>query len=200
MGTQPPAEAAAVREVKTVMAEKVKKTVKKIKVDLDKCNGCRSCEIACAAFHAVPKYSNFNPARARIRVHINERNDEWIAVRSTDYTKAECDARRVYQIEGREFHDCSFCGTICPSRDLYYEPDSGLPLKCDMCESDPPLDEPMCVQICSRDALTYSEEEAWVDAEEEVRPAEMEVSIRSLIDKYGFDKLLDNVARISQKS
>ncbi|MDH3884262.1 MAG: 4Fe-4S binding protein, partial [Desulfobacterales bacterium] len=32
-----------------------KKIVKQIKVDLDKCIGCRACEIACSAFHATPK-------------------------------------------------------------------------------------------------------------------------------------------------
>jgi Fe-S-cluster-containing dehydrogenase component len=183
------------------MAETVKKTVKRIKVDLDKCNGCRSCEIACASFHANPRYSNFNPARARIRMHINEVHDEWIAIRSTDYTKAECDGRRSYTIQGREFHDCSFCGTICPSRDIFYEPDSGLPLKCDMCENDPPMDEPMCVQICSRDALTYCEEEIEVPLSEQKLPGDdMEIGLQQLVDKYGFDKLIDSVARLAQKS
>ena len=50
------------------MGEKKKKVVKTIKVDVDKCNGCRACEVACSAFHAAPKYSSNNPARARIRV------------------------------------------------------------------------------------------------------------------------------------
>lgn len=182
------------------MGETVRKLVKRIKVDLDQCNGCRSCEIACAAYHAKPRYSNFNPARARIRVHINEQKDEWIAVRSTDYTKAECDARRAYTIKGEEYHDCTFCGTICPSRDIFYEPDSGLPLKCDMCESDPPLAEPMCVQICSRNALTYHEEEIEAPLVESQLPGDdMEIGLQHLVDKYGYDKLLDQVARLSQK-
>ena len=48
------------------------KIVKNIKVDIDKCTGCRACEQACAAFHAVPKYSIMNPARARIQVVVDE--------------------------------------------------------------------------------------------------------------------------------
>ena len=48
------------------------KIVKEIKVDIDKCTGCRACEMACSAFHAKPKYSSINPARARIRVVIDE--------------------------------------------------------------------------------------------------------------------------------
>ena len=48
------------------MSKPAKKKIKEIKVDLSKCNGCRACEKACAAFHAIPKYSSFNPARSRI--------------------------------------------------------------------------------------------------------------------------------------
>ena len=50
------------------MGELKKKKVKVIKIDLDKCNGCRSCEMICSAFHAKPKYSSNNPERSRIRL------------------------------------------------------------------------------------------------------------------------------------
>jgi len=50
------------------MSEKKKKIVKTIKIDVDKCNGCRACEAVCSAFHATPKYSSNNPSRSRIRV------------------------------------------------------------------------------------------------------------------------------------
>ena len=33
---------------------KIKKKIKTIKIDADKCNGCRACEIVCSAFHATP--------------------------------------------------------------------------------------------------------------------------------------------------
>ena len=49
-------------------AEKKKKIVKTIRVNVDKCNGCRACEVICSAFHATPKYSSSNPERSRIRV------------------------------------------------------------------------------------------------------------------------------------
>jgi len=38
------------------MANRMTKTVKVIKVDLDKCIGCRACELACSAFHAKPRW------------------------------------------------------------------------------------------------------------------------------------------------
>lgn len=171
-----------------------KKKVRTIKVNLDKCNGCRGCELACSAYHAKPKYSSINPARSRIRVVMDLLNDEYVPIRATDYTKAACDGRRVYTINGKDYSECSFCGTICPTRDLFKEPDSGLPLKCDLCEDEK---EPLCVQACPSGALTYEETEE--EAEEAVKPGEMDLGLKSLVDKYGLQKMEDAFARMSQK-
>ncbi len=171
------------------------KIVKEIKVDLDKCIGCRTCELVCSAFHAKPKYSSTNPARARIRVVKDELNDVYIPIRAGDYTKTECTGRHVYTIKGKEYTECSFCRVSCPARDYFKEPDSGLPLKCDMCENDPPLEEPMCVQACQFDALTYEEREE--EVEEEAPQEELEIGLEALADKYGLDKVMDTIARMS---
>lgn len=181
------------------MGEPVKKKVKKIKINIDKCIGCRACEVACSAFHAKPKYSSINPAKSRIRVVVDLLNDEYVPIHAGDYTQAECDGRHVYVVNGKEYSECSFCRAVCPTRDLFKEPDSGLPLKCDMCEDDPPLTEPMCVQVCRVGALTYEETEEEVDEEQEVRPNEMELGLQSLAEKYGLQELVDTVTRMAQK-
>jgi len=180
-----------------VKSELIKKKVKRINVDLDKCNGCRACELVCSAFHATPKYSSNNPSRARIRVVTDEINDEYVPIRATDYTKASCDGRRVYTIKGKEYSECSFCGSVCPARNLFKDPDSGLPLKCDLCEDDPPQKEPLCVQACSLNALTYEEVEE--EVEEEAAPDEVALGLKSLLDRHGYEQLADTFARISQK-
>ncbi len=177
------------------MSEKKKKIVKIIKVDLDKCNGCRACEVACSAFHALPKYSSNNPARSRIRVIHEPLRDVYVPIRAGDYTPAECTGRHTYTINEKEYDECSFCGVSCPARDVFKEPDSGLPLKCDMCESDPPLVEPMCVQWCLADALTYEERDE--EVEEEEKREEMEIGLESLANKYGLQKIMDTMARMS---
>ena len=74
------------------------KIVKQIKVDVDKCIGCRACELACSAFHALPKYSSINPARSRIRVMVDELKDIYVPIRAGDYTSAECTGRNTYTI------------------------------------------------------------------------------------------------------
>lgn len=181
-----------------MMSKPVKKIVKEIKVDLSKCNGCRACEKVCAAFHAIPRYSSFNPARSRIKVVINEITDEWVPIRAGYYTQAECSGRNHYVIDGKEYSQCAFCPASCPSRNWFKEPDSGLPLKCDMCEDVPPLSEPMCVQVCGRDALTYSEREVEV-VEKEVTRGEMEMGIESLIKKYGAKSVSVAVSRATKR-
>jgi benzoyl-CoA reductase subunit BamC len=177
---------------------KVKKKVKVIKVDVDKCNGCRACEVACAAFHATPKYSSVNPARSRIRMVRDPIKDVYLPVYAGEYAKAECAGRNKYVIDGKEYSECDFCRAACPSRDIFKEPDSGLPLKCDMCEDDPPQEKPLCVQWCLADALSYEEREEEVEEEEKVE--DVEIGLESLANKYGMGKIKDTLARMSSKS
>jgi benzoyl-CoA reductase subunit BamC len=177
------------------MGEKKKRIVKTIKVDVDKCNGCRACEVACSAFHATPKYSSNNPARSRIRVIRDPLKDIYVPVYAGEYAKSECMGRDKYTIDGKEYEECAFCRASCSSRDIFKEPDSGLPLKCDMCESDPPLSEPLCVQWCITDALVYEEREE--EVEEEARAEELETGLESLVDKHGLEKILEAVARMT---
>ena len=127
---------------------------------------------------------------------IDEWQDEYIPVRAAGYTQAECNGRNMYVINGRKYSECSFCGASCPSRDYFKEPDSGLPLKCDMCENEPPLTEPMCVQVCEPGALTYIEREEEGGEKEEKRD-EMEMGLEALVNKYGLKKVTDTIARIS---
>jgi len=173
------------------------KKVKVIKIDIEKCNGCRACELVCSAFHASPKYSSNNPERSRIRLIREPLKDVYLPVYAGEYTKAECTGRDKYVIDGKEYDECDFCRASCPSRTLFKEPDSGLPLKCDMCESDPPLSEPMCVQWCLNDALIYEEREE--EEVEEEKLDEMELGLESMVNKYGLEKIIDTVARMSKK-
>jgi benzoyl-CoA reductase subunit BamC len=178
-----------------VTGEKKKKIVKTIKVDVDKCNGCRACEVICSAFHAAPKYSSNNPARSRIRVIRDPMKDIYVPVYAGENAKAECLGRDKYVIDGKEYDECAFCRSSCPSRDLFKEPDSGLPLKCDMCESDPTLEKPLCVQWCITDALTYEEREE--ESEEVAKPEDVEIGLEALIEKYGMEKVAETVSRLS---
>lgn len=174
--------------------KKTTKTVKTINIDVDKCNGCRACEVICSAFHAAPRYSSNNPERSRVRVIRDPLRDVYVPVYAGEYAEAECSGRDRYTINGKEYDECGFCRASCPSRDLFREPDSGLPLKCDMCEGE---EEPLCVKWCLVDALTVSEREVEVKTEE-VKREEMEIGLEALVKRHGIDKVVDTVAHMSK--
>jgi benzoyl-CoA reductase subunit BamC len=102
-------------------------------------------------------------------------------------------------IDGKEYDECTFCPASCPSRGAFRDPDSGLPLKCDMCENVPPLEKPMCVDACTFGALTYEEREEEVfEEEEQVKRGEMELAYELLVKKHGKKKVMDTFARLSK--
>jgi len=103
--------------------------------------------------------------------------------------------RDKYLIDGKEYEECAFCRASCPSRDFFKEPDSGLPLKCDMCGDDPTLTKPMCVQKCLNEVLIYEEREE--EVEEGVEMEKVEAGLGPLIDKFGMEKVINTVARMS---
>ena len=171
------------------MSEKIKKKIKTIKINADECNGCRACEVICSASHASPKYSSNNPARSRIRIIREPIRDIYIPVYAGEYAAAECMGRDKYTVDGKEYDECAFCRAACPSRDIFKEPDSGLPLKCDMCEGE---EEPLCVKWCITDALTWEEREEECDEVDELG-----TGLSSLIDRYGIEKIMDRIVKLA---
>ena len=147
----------------------------------------------CSAFHYEPKYSLGNPARSRIRVFYDEEASLYVPVIAGPHTVAGCEGRVSYRIGGKDYEECSFCGASCPSRSLFKEPDSGLPLKCDMCGDPPPTEGPLCAAWCQDDALVYVErtEEEVTDIAEE---KDIETAMRNMLENYGrkeIKRLLD---------
>jgi len=176
------------------VAEKKTKTIQTIKVDIDKCNGCRACEVICSAVHAMPKYSSNNPARSRIRVIRDPMRDVFVPVYGGDPAVAECAGRDKYIIDGKEYDECAFCRSACPSREEFKEPDSGLPLKCDMCDGE---EEPMCVKWCLLGALTLEEREEEVD--EQAERGEAEIGLESLVNRFGAEKVAALMAELEKQ-
>jgi benzoyl-CoA reductase subunit BamC len=142
----------------------------------------------------MPKYSSNNPERSRIRVNRDPLRDVYVPVYAGEYTMSECSGRHKYTIDGKEYDECSFCRASCPSRAEFREPDSGLPLRCDMCEGE---DEPLCVKWCLADALSYEEREVEVE-EEEGTPEQVEMGLEALVDRHGIEKVAEIVAQISK--
>lgn len=168
------------------------KKVKTINIDTSKCTGCRTCELVCSSYHYDPKHGFVNPARSRIKISYDEENSLYIPVIAGPHTVAECEGRPVYRIGADSYDECGFCPNSCPSREYFKEPDSGLPLRCDLCGTPPPPEGPLCVAWCQDDALTYSERDEEGELEEE---DQAETSVAFLIRKYGLQKIEEILKR-----
>ncbi len=129
-----------------------------IKIDPDKCSGCRLCEAICSAFHAGPKYGAVNPSRSRIRVFRDEENNLYFPIITGAYSAVQCPSRCSIVIKGKEYGQRSFCAALCLSQDLFKELDFDISVKCGA-YGEPPPREPLCVKWCLSDALTYFERE-----------------------------------------
>ncbi len=178
--------------------ENQKKIVKTIRINADKCNGCRACEVICSSSHAAPRFSSVNPARARIHVNRHPLEDIYLPVFAGEYTSAECAGRDKYTLDGKQYDECMFCRASCPSRDLFREPASDLPLKCDMCESDPNTDIPWCVKWCLAEALVYEEREAEPSAALPVE--DLDTGLEAIARKHGWPKVLEAIRRMENKA
>jgi Fe-S-cluster-containing hydrogenase component 2 len=126
------------------------------------CNGCRECEIVCAARHA----GNRKIAQKRIRVLGAAFGDASLFVPSTCRQCADppcmavCprNAIRLDHVLKRVVLDpglcvgCAMCVAACPNGSMAFADELGLPYKCELCDGDPE-----CVRACETQALKYVE-------------------------------------------
>ncbi|MCD6320447.1 MAG: (4Fe-4S)-binding protein [Candidatus Desulfofervidaceae bacterium] len=121
----------------------------RIRVDTNKCTGCRHCEVACSLAHTGDR-SNYH--RARIRVIALE--DRFLPLMAGPYVSIteECASKKLVNINGFVYDQCVLCRASCPNKSIFKEPDSGIPLKCDFCGFR--AEGPACIQWCTSGALT----------------------------------------------
>ena len=141
-----------------------------IHCDLEKCVGCRMCEVACSSFH----FGAVSPALSRI--HVSKLEDIGIDMAVACYSCVEkpclecpTDALSVGP-KGEIVLDedlcgaCGICVDACPVGACGDDGDE--PLFCDLCGG-----ETTCVSECPTDALSYRESE--------------EVSLAAFLDNKG---------------
>lgn len=126
------------------------------------CTGCRDCELVCSLKHE----GVFNPQKSRIRVIRDVFQGVELPVVCMQCVDAPCmNSCRVEAISvddhGAKIIDyekcigCRRCIIVCPLGSNFLHPETGKPIKCDLCNG-----APECVKFCSTGALRY------VDAEE----------------------------------
>jgi anaerobic carbon-monoxide dehydrogenase iron sulfur subunit len=129
-------------------------------VDVDKCTGCRICEVACSLEHG----GSINPARARI--HIMKMDERGVDVPvvcqhcETPLCLDVCPMNAISRDEpsGAVLVDvdrcvgCAACTLVCPYGAVIIDVETKKSAKCDLCEGDP-----KCVQVCPKSALLFAE-------------------------------------------
>lgn len=129
-------------------------------VDPNKCTGCRTCEIACSAFH----YEECNPRKSRVKVFKHEvagvdvptmcQNCGTPICRSVCPSKAiakDKDSGKV-SIDQEACIGCEFCAFACPfsATTIVEVEGKRKAILCDLCGG-----EPKCVKYCETGAISF---------------------------------------------
>lgn len=128
----------------------------RIKVDKNKCTGCRVCELTCSAY----KYGSFNIHRAHCRIPEGEilPNSPVLCLQCQNAACAKaCPKNAIIrnpktgalEIRRDMCIKCSVCIKACPLHAIFTDPISGYPIKCDLCQGNL-----LCVKYCPMGALT----------------------------------------------
>ncbi len=139
--------------------------MKRVFVELERCLGCKSCEIACAVAHSNSKnlfsaiFEKPTP-KPRIRVASAFLKPIPISCRHCDepFCVNACMTDAMKKIDGKVLCDerlcvgCFMCVMVCPYGALFESSEGGKVIKCDLCVD---LDEPACVSACPTKALSY---------------------------------------------
>jgi carbon-monoxide dehydrogenase iron sulfur subunit len=144
--------------------------MKQVFVHLDKCLGCRSCQIACAVEHSTSK--NLYGAIAetplpRYRLYVEQADGKKIPLTCRHCDQAPCldacisgalirDDRGMVVQRNERCVGCWTCLMVCPYGVVGRQAVDNIAVKCDSC---PDLEVPACVSACPTKALVHAEVE-----------------------------------------
>lgn len=145
--------------------------MKEVFVRLDRCLGCKSCEMACAVEHSAGKSLmaaiSEKPASVR-RVYVEMVEGQKMPMVCRHCKDAPCvavcrtgamwqeGASGVVDRNADKCVGCWMCAMVCPYGVIGRQKDARLAVKCDRCAS---REVPACVEACPSHALIFSEEE-----------------------------------------
>jgi carbon-monoxide dehydrogenase iron sulfur subunit len=140
--------------------------MKEIFVNIDRCLGCLSCEIACRVEHSLTKNiftSIFELRLPKKRVFVQSYKDKNIPLQCRNCEDSPCikvcptgamhkDERGITICDEEKCIGCFMCVLACPFGVI--SEDRKKVVKCDRC---PDREIPACVEACPTKALTFEE-------------------------------------------
>jgi len=133
--------------------------MRKIVADLEKCTGCRTCELVCS----FKRETVFNPKKSAIRVAKEERIGLDGPVVCQFCRRPKCVEAcpegalvktlelGVVKVHEKKCTGCRACEEACPYGAITLHPDRETPIVCDLCDG-----KPACVEWCHAGALMFS--------------------------------------------
>ncbi len=127
-------------------------------LDLSKCSGCRSCEMACS----TAREGAASPSLSRIKVTRFDSEDFYCPVVCQQCEKPYCalvcptgalyrnSETGIVELNEDKCVACKMCLLACPFGALSIKEGTKI-MKCDLCGG-----EPVCVKFCPNKTITYS--------------------------------------------
>ena len=143
--------------------------MKQLYYKVDRCLGCKSCEIACAVAHSLTAelfkiFKEEKLSLPRKKVYFAKGKNYPVSCRHCEDPKcvAACMAAALsYDKEkGMVLHDesrcvgCWMCVMACPYGAIKPNIKTKIPVRCDKCKD---KDEPVCVKACPTGAIIWQE-------------------------------------------
>jgi carbon-monoxide dehydrogenase iron sulfur subunit len=137
-----------------VLKESEVTEIRFVAADLEKCTGCRVCELVCA----LKREKVYNPQRSRIKVlQLDQILNMPVACRLCENPPcvAACPLDALNQSENgviivneNKCDGCGWCIKACPYGAVVMNPEKETVMICDLCDG-----EPQCVEWCPEEAL-----------------------------------------------
>jgi carbon-monoxide dehydrogenase iron sulfur subunit len=136
--------------------------LKKILVDVDRCSGCKQCEMVCS----FTNENVFSSSLTRITVMKEDilgldlpivcwHCKPCKAMENCPTRALERDVEGLVSVDEKKCVGCMKCLEMCVIGAIKLHPERKIPLICNLCGG-----RPVCVQKCPTKALTYTETEA----------------------------------------
>jgi menaquinone reductase, iron-sulfur cluster-binding subunit len=144
-------------------------------IDLDKCNGCGACMIACAVENNIPA----GPAAATVRTGTN-----WMMVQAVENGKHFPETRTAFfPILCQQCGDHTPCVSVCPQNAVEVDPETGvvgqIPERCLGCR--------YCMTACPYHARSFNWwDPAWPVGMEKTLNPDVSPRMRGVVEKCNF--------------